>query len=167
MRNLSAFALMLLIISGLLGCSGRASDIGSPFTGLSWDSSYEDMTAAEGDGYESYDSIYHGLTYTYPKEYLGYSGIIKYMFDAEGKLCNVSWSYAGDTPEEVLTVYRSVCDDTEKVRGPGTADDGIGNFCTTWPEETGTIMANAVITNDTRVMQIAYMSAEVSKYGKN
>ena len=88
------------------------------------------------------------------------------MYDDAGKLCNVSWSYTGNDADEVLTVYRAVCDDTVSKRGPSTSSDGIGNYCEIWASESGTVMANAVITNDTRVMQIAYMSADVSKQGR-
>ena len=158
--------ILLIAASAVTGCSGSGSDIGCPFTELSWDASYEDMIGLEGEGYETYDSIYKGLTYTYPKEYLGNSGMIKYMYDDTGKLCNVSWSYTGDDADEVLTVYRAVCDDTVNSRGLSTSDDGVGNYCEIWASENGTVMANAVITNDTKVMQIAYMSAEVSKQGK-
>lgn len=158
--------ILLITAFAVTGCSGSGSDIGCPFTGLSWDASYEDMIELEGDGYETYDSIYKGLTYTYPKEYLGNPGMIKYMYDDSGKLCNVSWSYTGTDADEVLTVYRAVCDDTVSTRGKSTSDDGIGNYCEIWASESGTVMANAVITNDTKVMQIAYMSADVSKQGK-
>ena len=158
-----SFVILLFVLTG---CSSGGKDIGCPFTELSWDASYEDMIGLEGEEYETYDSIYKGLTYTYPKEYLGKPGMIKYMYDADGKLCNVSWAYTGNDAEEVLTVYRAVCDDTVERHGQSTSDDGIGNYCEMWVSEGGTVMANAVITNDTTVMQIAYMSADVSKQGK-
>ena len=139
-----------------------SAETGCPFSDLTWASTTDDMIAAEGDDHESYDSIYKGMTYTYPKTYLENEGIIKYMFDGDGKLCNISWSYAGETADDVLKVYRVVCDDTEKLHGEGTDDNGVGNYCRMWKREEGTIMVNAVITNDSTVMQIAYMSAEVS-----
>ena len=160
--------LIISLITGvaLSGCSKGRSHIGCPFSELSWDDSYDEMIKLEGEQYETYDSIYKGTTYTYPKEYLGNTGMIKYMYDDAGKLCNVSWSYTGDDADEVLTVYRAVCDDTVNTHGPSTSDDGIGNYCEIWASESGTVMANAVITNDTKVMQIAYMNADVSKQGK-
>lgn len=137
-------------------------ETGCPYSELNWASNVDDMIALEGDKYETYDSIYKGMTYTYPKAYLEKEGIIKYMYDGDGKLCNISWSYAGDTADDVLKVYRAVCDDTEKLHGGGSDDNGVGNYCMMWKRDEGTIMVNAVITNDTTVMQIAYMSAEVS-----
>ena len=50
-----------------------------------------------------------------------------------------------------------------KLHGESRNEDGVGNYCEIWSSNGGTVMANAVITNDTKVMQIAYMSAEVSK----
>ena len=150
------------VLSFSTGCGSSSAKMNCPYTDLSWNASVDDMTASEGANYETYDSIYKGMTYTYPKTYLDKEGIIKYMYDAEGNLCNISWSYAGDTADDVLKVFRAVCDDTEDLHGEGTDDNGVGNYCMVWKREEGTIMVNAVITNDTRVMQVAYMSADVS-----
>lgn len=147
----------------LAGCGSKKSSINCPFTELSWESTTDEMIAAEGNGYDTYDSIYKGLTYTYPKEYLGNEGMIKYMYDGNGTLCNVSWSYTGDSEESVMNVYDAVCAEMNSLHGDSKSDDGIGNYCEIWSSNGGTVMANAVITNDTKVMQIAYMSAAVSK----
>ncbi len=157
------FAAAITASIALTGCGGQKVAAISPFTELSWDASVDDMVKAEGDQYETYDSIYQGTTYTYSKTYLEKDGMIKYMYDGDGKLCNVSWSYTGDTPDSVMTVYRDVCKDTEKIHGKSTSDDGVGNYGQVWNTAGGTVMANAVITNDVRVMQIAYMSEAVSK----
>ena len=154
---------LLVIVTALAGCSSKSAKINCPFTDLSWEDAVEEMIALEGDGYDTYDSIYHGLTYTYPKEYLGKGGMIKYMYDDTGRLCNVSWSYTGVDAEELMTVYHAVVDEMTKLHGKSKNDDGVGNFGETWITDKGTVMANAVVTNDTKVMQIAYMSPEVSK----
>ena len=147
----------------LTGCGTKSGGINCPFSELSFESSMEDMTAVEGEGYDTYDSIYKGLTYTYPKEYLGSAGMIKYMYDDAGKLCNISWSYTGSDAEDVMNVYNNVVEDMKRLFGEGKNDDGVGNYCEIWTGDAGTVMANAVVTNDTYVMQVAYMSAEVSK----
>ena len=161
-RALAAFISVII----LAGCSGRGSAIGSPFTELGWEATEEEMKSIEGEPAETYASIYKGTTYTYPRQYLGRDGVIKYMYDDTGRLCNVSWSYTGDSADNVTQVYRAVCDDTEKLFGSGQDDDGVGNYCRMWLTDSGTVMANAVITKDVTVMQIAYMSKEVSKQGK-
>ncbi len=162
-RILPAFLISSLIIISLLGCSSQKDGINCPFTEMTWSSTAEDMIADEGKNYDTYDSIYKGLTYTYPKEYMGNMGMIKYMYDDSGKLCNVSWSYTGDTADSVLAVYRDVVEEMNKLHGESKNDDGVGNYGEIWVSEYGTVMANAVITNDVTVMQIAYMNPEVSK----
>ncbi len=152
-----------MICLSLAGCSDKRKTFNCPFTELAWGSTADDMTDAEGENSDSYPSIYNGVTYTYKKRYLDYDGIVKYMYDDNEKLCNISWSYAGEDAVSVTEVYEAVCADTEKLFGKGEDDDGVGNYCRIWITDTGTVMANAVITNDTTVMQIAYMSPEVSR----
>lgn len=164
--NKKKILIIFMAVTALLlcgGCGRQKAVINCPFTELVWDSTTDDMIALEGDGFDTYESIYKGMTYTYPKEYLGKAGMIKYMYDADGKLCNVSWSYTGEAEEELMDVYRAVCDEAAKLHGRSTNDDGVGNYCETWITDGGTVMANAVVTNDTKVMQIAYMNPEVSK----
>lgn len=158
--------LSVLPVIMMTGCLRQSGKINCPFTEVSWESSADEMIKLEGDGYDTYDSIYKGLTYTYPKDYLGNPGMIKYMYDDTGKLCNVSWSYTGDDEETVMNVYNAVVDEMKKLHGESKNDDGIGNLCEMWVTDDGTVMANAVITNDTKVMQIAYMSSEVSKQSR-
>ena len=159
----AALFFTIITIAVFAGCSSSKKGINCPFTELSWESTADEMITAEGDKYDTYDSIYKGLTYTYPKEYLGNTGMIKYMYDDSGKLCNVSWSYTGDGEDEVMDIYRAVVEDMNRLHGESKNDDGVGNYCEMWISNGGTVMANAVITNDTKVMQIAYMSPEVSK----
>ena len=159
----SVILISCFMIISFSACSKDSSSINCPFTEMSWEDTTDRMISLEGDGYDTYDSIYKGLTYTYPKEYLGNTGMIKYMYDGNGKLCNVSWSYTGDSEDDVMEVYRAVVEDMNKLHGNSTNDDGVGNYCEMWISSGGTVMANAVITNDTKVMQIAYMSADVSK----
>ena len=164
--GITALISVIILIASLTGCSGTSTAMNCPFTELSWNDTAEDMIAAEGNLFETYDSIYKGLTYTYPKEYLGNIGMIKYMYDPDGKLCNVSWSFTGEDEDSVMKVYRDVCNEMKKLHGSSTNDDGIGNYCEIWTSNSGTVMASAVITNDTKVMQIAYMNPEISKQGK-
>lgn len=162
------FALMMIFIVMTLALTGCISEQSKsetvcPFSTLTFESSVDDMIKTEGDSYETYDSIYQGITYTYKREYLGYPGDIKYMFDGEGKLCNISWAYTSGDAESVKEVYEAVLKDTENIRGEGVKDDGIGNYCTMWKGEAGSVILSGVLTSDVTVMQIAYMSPEVSK----
>ena len=164
-RSLS-FLTALMLVLFLIGCGNAAAadnQSGCPFSNLAWDATVEDMTNLEGEQFETYDSIYQGTTYTYAKEYLGFTGMIKYMYDGDGRLCNMAWSYAGTDTEDVNKVYEAVCADTSTRFGESKTDDGVGNLGQTWVTKTETIMVNAVMTNDTNVMQIAFMRADVSE----
>ena len=165
-RHIARLAIPVISLLLICGCGKSASKINCPFTDMSWEATPDDMIALEGNEYDTYDSIYKGLTYTYPKDYLGNAGMIKYMYDGSGKLCNVSWSYTGEDEESVMNVYNAVVEEMKKLHGESKNDDGVGNYCEMWVSDGGTVMANAVVTNDAKVMQIAYMSAEVSKQTK-
>ena len=165
------YALAMIILVLLLaqtGCISEKfkSETVCPFSALTFESTVNDMIQAEGVSYETYDSIYKGITYTYAKDYLGYPGDIKYMFDGEGNLCNISWAYTTGDADSVVEVYEAVLKDTENIRGEGTKDDGIGNYCTMWKGDAGSVVLSGVLTSDVTVMQIAYMSPEVSKQTK-
>ena len=161
--RLKKFAILLASCALLTGCGSKAASLNCPYTTLSWEDRVDDMTALEGANYETYDSIYQGTTYTYAKDFLDYGGTIKYMYDEEGTLCNVSWAYTGTSEDDVMDVYNAVCSEMSDRFGEGTVDDGVGNLCEMWVLENETVMANAVITDDTKVMQVAFMSASVSK----
>ena len=167
MKRLIPLLTALMLLFSLMGCGKTAAveetTSGCPFSTLTWDATVDDMTLLEGEKYETYDSIYHGLTYTYQKDFLGYTGMVKYMYDADGRLCNMSWAYTGTDAEDVAKVYEDVCADAATRFGEGIADDGVGNRGQTWVTKAETIMVNAVMTNDTNVMQIAFMRADVSK----
>ena len=157
-----AFCLVLGALFGCSDASGKRETL-CPFTPLTFDSTVENMVEIEGEDYETYNSIYNGMTYTYHKKYLDKDGIIKYMYDDRGKLCNISWAYSDEGAGEVISVYRIICDEVETFRGESVEQDGIGNFTEMWVCDDTTIIVSAVVTDDTKVMQIAYMSPEVSK----
>ena len=159
--------MILTVLSFVLtGCGRSKSLAGCSFSELGWDSTTEEMIAVEGDKYDTYDSIYKGITYTYPKVYLDTPGMIKYMYDDSDRLCNISWSYTGESAEDVGRAYDGVCADIEKTFGKGNDDDGVGNRSRIWVTDSGTIMVSSVTTSDTNVMQIAFMRKEVSKQQK-
>lgn len=149
-----------------MGCGKSQNATNCPFSELGWDSTTEDMISLEGEGYDTYDSIYKGITYTYPRNYLDFPGMVKYMYDDNEILCNISWSYTGGSAEDISKTYDAVCSDMEKSFGKGNDDDGVGNRSRIWVTDSGTIMVSSVTTNDTNVMQIAFMRKEVSKQQK-
>ena len=103
-----------------------------PFTELTWNSTIDDMTAAEGENYSTYDSLYGGLCYTYPKEYEGCSGTVKYMFDVE------------------------------KYGESGYDAGGVGNYGGVWYRENGDIILTTMVTTENKALQYAYLHPLVS-----
>ena len=103
----------VLSLTGM-GCGKSQNAANCPFSELSWDSTTEDMIALEGDGYDTYDSIYKGITYTYPCNYLDIPGMVKYMYDDNEILCNISWSYNGVSAEDIMLYVRILKNHSEK-----------------------------------------------------
>ncbi len=134
-----------------------------PFTELTWNSTIDDMTAAEGENYSTYDSLYGGLCYTYPKEYEGCSGTVKYMFDAEDRLMSVAWAYSAETAEELETLYNSISASTvEKYGESGYDANGVGNYGGVWYRENGDIILTTMVTTENKALQYAYLHPLVS-----
>ena len=154
----------LLLLCTLTGCGQKEnSSFDCPFIELNWDSTIEDMTAAEGDGYSTYDSLYGGLCYTYPKEYEGCSGTVKYMFDGENRLMSVAWAYSAETAEELDALYKKINTSTiEKYGESGYDAGGVGNYGGVWYREKGDIILTTMSTAENKALQYAYLHPLVS-----
>lgn len=134
-----------------------------PFTGLDWNSTIADMTAAEGEDYSTYDSLYGGLCYTYPKEYEGRPGTIKYMFDGEDRLMSIAWAYSAETAEDLETLYDTISASiVEKYGESGYDAGGVGNYGGVWYREEGDIILSTMMTAETKALQYAYLHPLVS-----
>lgn len=155
-------AVMMTASIMLTACGSKDSAI-CPYTDLTWKSSVDDMIAAEGEEFETYASVYKGLTYTYPKTYQTKEGNVKYMFDDKGVLCNVAWTYEGDSKEDVMETYDIFVSAVTASRGEGENHDGVNTYGRVWKTDEGSIIVSAVTTTGANYMQIAYMSKEVSK----
>lgn len=166
-KKLGGFMLIIVLISTLFtGCQKDASTDNTicPFSSLTWESTYEDMTALEGTEYESYDSVYLGKTYTYNKEYLGKTGTVKYMFDDKEHLMCMAWTWGTDSTEELNTVYDTIHKEVVKAHGESGFDNANGtNYGDVWYLESGDILITAVTTESETALQYAYLNPEVSK----
>ena len=162
-KILALFMCSLIFLSGC-GASGAKSKSTIPFTDMTFSSSADDVIAAEGDQYETYDSIYDGITYTYPKEYMDKAGTIKYMCDEGGALQNIAWTYAGDDGAEVMVLYNNIYAELKNTYGEPTQNaDGVNNYAEVWKMDSGNIILSAVLTSDSKMMQVAFLSPAVSK----
>lgn len=156
----------ILFLFSTAACGGKESGLvlECPFTEIGWDATADEAAAAEGsDTLSTYDSVYGGICYTYPKEYNGLMGTIKYMFDAEERLMCVAWAYGCDNADELFALYESINDSVnEKYGESGYAADHPGNYGNVWYLDTGDIVLTTMITTENKALQYAYLHPAVS-----
>lgn len=162
-RILSLFVCIMLACI-IISC-GNADQIplDCPFTDMDWNSTADDVIAEEGNGYSTYDSIYGGLCYTWPKEYENCMGTIKYMFDDEDRLVNVAWACSADSMDEVTALYDTINDSVNELYGEsGYNSNGVGNYGNVWHLESGDIILSVMISSEFISLQYAYMHPLIS-----
>lgn len=146
-------------------CSSREKEpvLDCPFTDLSWESTVDDVISEEGNDFSTYDSVYGGTCYTFSKEYEGYQGTVKYMFDGEDKLMCVAWAYGCNDAEELLALYDTISASINDTFGESSySADHPGNYGNVWYLESGDIILTTMITSDNKAIQYAYLHPLVS-----
>ena len=152
----------------LSACNGSSDEIAltlnCPFTEMNWNSTTEDILTAEGTNYTTYDSVYGGICYTYPKTFEGYEGTVKYMFNENEELMCVAWAYNGtDDEENLVSLYNMINDSVTNIYGEsGYAGNGVGNYGNVWYLESGDIILTTMFTSDNTALQYAYLHPSVS-----
>ena len=147
------------------GCGSKGSDSqpDCPFSELKWSSSVKDMEKAEGTDYETYDSVYGGTTYTYPKEFKGSAGTVKYMFDDKDRLAGIAWAYGSEDADEVYGLYDDIHKDLVDTYGDsGYNTDKETNYGDVWYRSEGNIIISTMVTNSQKALQYSYLSPEQS-----
>lgn len=167
MRSRVFFILVCLLFTaaGLSACGASAGARGAdcPFSHFVWSSSAEDIIAEEGENYGSYDSVYGGVCYTYPKEFEGLMGTIKYMFDGNGSLVSMAWAYSSDSQEELLDLYERIYASVSAVYGESGYHAGHQtNYGGVWYRENGDIILSTMLTSENKALQYSYLSPAVS-----
>ena len=119
-RRLFLFFILTVLTACAVGCQKKT--VTCPFTTITWDNTFDDITELEGDSIDTYDSVYDGTTYTFPKEYDGLDGTIKYMFDDEEKLVCMSWMYETSNSEDLADVYNKIHGEAEDILGESGFD---------------------------------------------
>ena len=167
MKHLHKFTASLLLITSvtlsLLGCASTPKEVVCPFTESTWASTLEDIQASEGELQDSYYSSFKGTTYVYPKEYLGLSGIIKYMFNDEEKLMSMAWLYLPESDEELEDVYADLVKQTDKLYGKSGFDSDMTTAKgQVWYLEGGNILIGVMSTGVNEAIQYQFFHPEVS-----
>lgn len=164
-KILSLCLVAALTASLFAGCGSKGSDSqpDCPFSELKWSSSVKDMEKIEGSDYETYDSVYGGTTYTYPKEFKGSTGTVKYMFDAKKQLAGIAWAYGSEDTDELYGLYEDIHSDLVDTYGDsGYNTDKETNYGDVWYREDGNIIISTMVTDSQKALQFAYVSPEQS-----
>ena len=158
-----AFTLTLLL-AGLLSACGEKKAIDCPFTDLGWETTIDELFEAEGECEEPYASTYGGLVYTYPASYMGYDGVIKYMYDENDVLMSVAFAYGSEQDaeleaEELNEFYDKLAADIEKDHGKSSYDTNKPtNYGKVWELKEGHIILSVMLTESNKALQIAYVN---------
>lgn len=159
----SAVLVLVLTLSALTGCCSPNQSEGFPFTELTWESSYDDMVALEGESENSYDSVYNGTTYTYPRKYHDLDGTLKYMYDADNKLMCVAWTYSTDTDDDLKETYETIRKEVQETHGEsGYNTEQPTNYGDVWYLDEGNIILSVMTTNTQKALQYSYLNPAVS-----
>ncbi len=163
--RLISILLSTLFLLALTGCGNKTAEKEAvPFTALTLEHTLEDMLAKEGEGYESYPSIYEGTTYTYDRNYLEKDGTVKYMYDKDGVLQNIAWTYSCDNAAEIRILFNRLHNEIKTIHGePTETTPGVNNEAEIWRSDSGNIILSTVTTSDAKMLQVAYLSPAVSK----
>lgn len=166
-RHLFLFFILTVLTACAVGCQKKT--VTCPFTTITWDNTFDDITELEGDSIDTYDSVYDGTTYTFPKEYDGLDGTIKYMFDDEEKLVCMSWMYETSNSEELADVYNKIHGEAEDMLGESGFEFHSEQFADlvspsdVWYLESGNVILSTVDTNELKILQYTFLHPDVSE----
>lgn len=158
-----------LILIAVLTAGCQKSKNTCPFTDISWGDTLEDITELEGDSSESYDSIYDGTTYTFPKEYIGLKGTIKYTFDDKDRLVGISWMYECSDSEDLRAVYDKIHAEAYESLGESGYKLNSDKFAEmaspsdVWYLKSGNVILNTVDSSELKALQYTYLHPDVSE----
>lgn len=166
-RRIFLFFILTVFTICLAGCQKK--EVQCPFTSITWEDTWEDITALEGEPDETYDSVYGGTTYTFPKEYHGLKGTIKYMFDDQEKLVCLSWLHEADNSNDLAEVYSQLHDEADEMLGESGFQFNSEQFADltspgdVWYLDSGNVILSTVDTSELKVVQYTFKHPDVSE----
>lgn len=168
-RKLSALLLTLALSAALAAGCGK-KEATCPFTTITWGNTLEDIQKLEGDGSETYDStVYGGPVYSYPKEYEGLEGTVKYSFDEENRLVSMAWMYEAKDSDDLAGVYDQIHSQAEDMLGKSGFKYNSDRFADltspgdVWYLDTGNVILNTVDAKDVKILQYNFLHPDVSE----
>lgn len=167
LHRLFSFLFVLTLFSAFAaGCQKKEPEC--PFTTITWENTLEDIISLEGKEGETYDSVYGGMTYTYPKKYKEWDGTIKYMFNEEDKLVSLSWMYEAKDSEDLTDIYEQIHTEAEDMLGKSGFKFNSEQFADlaspgdVWYLDTGNVILNSVDASDAKLLQYTFLHPDVS-----
>lgn len=155
-------SLLLVCLFLLCGCTSKKR-VECPFTEITWENTPEEVQELEGELLDSYTSIYYGTTYTFPKEYKGMSGTVKYMFDDNDKLMSIAWLYIPESKEDLESVYTTLREETNQLYGESGFNSDMGTARSdVWYLEDGNILIGVMSTGVNEAIQYQFFHPDVS-----
>ena len=164
LRKFCTIGLSIALTVGMLltGCGKKTAQI-APFSDATWETVESDLATLEsGEEQETYPSMYYGQTHTYEKSYMGYDGIVKYMFDDEGQLMGLAWTGVANSEAQYQEIYKKLKDKLNKEYGDSTDRSGQTNAGDVWYTDEGDIILIGSSTDKLKVVQCGYLNPLVS-----
>lgn len=159
LKKTALLALTSSLLFSLWGCSEK-EPIDCPYSDLGWETTEDELFAAEGDYVSSYDSTYGGLTYTYEGSYKDRDGVLKYMYDEEGVLMSIAFTYSSTSDEDLQEFYDELHSELVDTYGESGNKDTSNstNYGDVWRMDEGHIILSVMITDSNKALQIAYVN---------
>lgn len=172
MKQLHIFPVLLLTLAlsaaFAAGCGKKEAEC--PFTTITWENTLEDITELEGSGSEVSDStVYGGQIYSFPKEYDGLEGTVKYTFDEEDRLVSMAWMYEASDSDDLRNVYDKLHGEAEEMLGKSGFKYNSDKFAElaspgdVWYLETGNVILGTVDAADAKILQYSFLHPDVSE----
>lgn len=146
----------------LCGCAEK--EVTCPFTEANWENTSEEILALEPELTEGGESSYYGDSYIGPKTYQDLAGTIQYMFDEDGKLALIQWSYKAATADDAQTLYQTLHRDLEDKYGEGDFNSKFSSSIggDVWYLENGNIILMYAEVSDYQAVQLSFVSPDHS-----
>ena len=150
-----------IVSTAFMACGGeKSADI--PFTTLGFESTHVEMTEELGEPIEEKPSVF-GTAYSYPCEYKDQEGVVQYIFDEDGKMTSVRWSYACEEGDDITNLYTDIHKQLENKYGETKeSTESVTNLSDIWRLDTGNIEVAAIVSSDLNVIMYTYLSPENS-----
>lgn len=163
-KKIAVMLILILCTACLYGCRQNIEKLTCPFTDITWENTLDDIISYEGsETTNTYESTYSGITYVYSKEYDGYTGTVKYMFDDRDKLVCMAWTYITDSMDELDSLYNHLLEETQDKYGKhGYENENTTSKGNVWYLEDGNITLSAMTTDSAKSIQYSFVHPDVA-----